>query len=1246
MKPRIFTIFCLLSVSLFSFAWKPQFAGHRGGYTGVMNTAEAYRNGCSKYGYQGLECDVRVTSDGYYVISHDETTSALGGSLTVANATLAQLQAETYTQTRGGVTYTGHICMVDTFLKICADSLKFPIIELKFTTGINNNDMSNFPGLYALITQYHLEDRAIILTSMLNSLIYVRQNYPNLKCQYLMNTLSDTRFDACVQYGLDPSIEAGGVTGCVVKRCHDAGMHVAMWTVNNETSYNLYGNMGVEMMTCDYLYPAQMPELATVDWDEICEETVDPYERLYVTELYNFTENAGTKPATFPSGSQQAQEAIFLNGVHYANDYLNGVMYAFDTLGNAVTTPLPASVRHGFCRDDAGNIILHSSPVASTPTQLLIYRTPDAQADTIDFTLPHNGQVNFPTASGDIYSADGGYVYFFPNGQTTIDILHIANGQLVDILSTGTLGITGSTAGVVYPIDNDPTHFIYQVRANGYYMYNSGDKGAYVATSATTTAPGRNSSVGGAFFRLGTHNMFLHGSGSNYNGGWTIKDISGNKTSLYTQAPLGTAGYTGNPSCGAFFSVETVDSATVDIHEWCLGNGYAGWRVSTVKPLVITPVSGVQLSEHAVELPTGGKITLTAEVLPDSAYVKDITWASLADSVATVSAEGVVTAVGEGTAPIVVTTVDGGFTDTCLITVTGNLVLSLTKLYEDTELPYLNDLTVRRVVAHSDKVYILALDAALAPHLFAADAADPLQYTALSTSVCTVVGPGSVTTTGTGEYLALSDIAVSSDGVLFGCNEEYTTFAPANPLLIYKWAPDSTGALVPSVFSSAATTQTAGNYTKACNGRSMAFLGDSQNGKIITLVHTLGAASRSIRFSCTNIANGVYKNTIYQRPTASPTLATLGEDVRLYGFDDSHWVLSATGTAPCLYTVAGDAANPEYTAMPSAQTALGGLSATEIMGVQLMAAPKANGVDFYAVGGGFDAANLLEQEGDTLASSDATALTAASYDAAANAFVYVLRAGKLSRLGIAPAQAEEPVPDDCWLIGDGDVLGNWNLSNAILMPHGELTLQLAAGNYEFKVLVDNTTWDGALNITNVDMECSSVNVRGTDNIHISLAEAGEVRITASNRIICITGSFAEKDIVGVYTVVGDQNLLGSNWDLNDTQNEMTETAEAFVLVKYVTLAAGDYKWKVVGDHSWSVQYPQSGDYILSITEAGDYEVTFTLRPDEDPAGTAVAKLLSGVENTDAKTVRKVMIDGHVYIIREGKTYNVGGLLVR
>lgn len=66
---------------------------------------------------------------------------------------------------------------------------------------------------------------------------------------------------------------------------------------------------------------------------------------------------------------------------------------------------------------------------------------------------------------------------------------------------------------------------------------------------------------------------------------------------------------------------------------------------------------------------TSRQYQLTATVLPVSAGDKSVSWSSSDESVATVDAGGVVTALAEGTATITVTTHDGGWTDTCLLLV-------------------------------------------------------------------------------------------------------------------------------------------------------------------------------------------------------------------------------------------------------------------------------------------------------------------------------------------------------------------------------------------------------------------------------------------------------------------------------------------------------------------------------------------------------------------------------------------------
>ena len=620
-------LLCLVCTLSQAYAWKPLFAGHRGSYRGVENTEEAMMNGINYYGYTGLEIDVKTTSDGEYVCWHDDDLKRVGHDVTIPYSKFADIKDLTLTQTRGGVTYTAKILTVDRYLEICKENNVFPIIELKWAVGINSNDMSRFPGLYKLIEKHGLVEEARILTSMQPSLEYVRTNYPALQCQFLCYEVTQARYEWCKKWGINPSVQTGGLSKAMARKCHDAGMEVVCWTVNSLADYQKHGELGCTTMTCDYLLPADMPELEDIDWEAL--SPTPPLDNLYVTPLFNFSETAGNLPENFPttkSGSYvNAQEAAFIDGVFYVADYSARKVVAVDTTGKVWEPGIEyANLRHGICRDDAGNLILHTSADAKVPTQLTVLKAEDNTEHVIEFKLNNNGQTNFPTASGDIFSAAGGYVYFFPNGQTTVEVVKIANGQFVSTTSCP-VSLTGATAGYVIPIDNSPNHFIYQIRGNGYHLYKNGDKGSYLTSPNGTTAPARNNTVGGALFQLNGHDMFVYTSGAHYKGGWTVRDMtSAELTPMYTQEQLGNGGYNANASVGAFFWWERLDSVTVNLYEYCLGHGIAGWELSA-EPHRIR-LKGLALDPAEITIKTGETATITAVLSPANAEVLSTSW--------------------------------------------------------------------------------------------------------------------------------------------------------------------------------------------------------------------------------------------------------------------------------------------------------------------------------------------------------------------------------------------------------------------------------------------------------------------------------------------------------------------------------------------------------------------------------------------------------------------------------------------
>ncbi len=103
-------------------------------------------------------------------------------------------------------------------------------------------------------------------------------------------------------------------------------------------------------------------------------------------------------------------------------------------------------------------------------------------------------------------------------------------------------------------------------------------------------------------------------------------------------------------------------------------------------------VTGIILDTDELTLYVNDTHTLHATIEPQNATDKSIIWATSDDSVVTVSDEGVLTARAKGTALIVATTFDGGFTAACVVTVLDDTALenlnedkqsSIRKVYED-----------------------------------------------------------------------------------------------------------------------------------------------------------------------------------------------------------------------------------------------------------------------------------------------------------------------------------------------------------------------------------------------------------------------------------------------------------------------------------------------------------------------------------------------------------------------------------
>lgn len=195
--------------------------------------------------------------------------------------------------------------------------------------------------------------------------------------------------------------------------------------------------------------------------------------------------------------------------------------------------------------------------------------------------------------------------------------------------------------------------------------------------------------------------------------------------------------------------VTAVKAGTATITAKC-GEKSASCAV-TVTPQHVD-VTGVTLDKTNLSMTVGDTQTLTATVAPANASNPSVTWSSDNTSVATVNNSGIVTAKSAGNATITVTTIDGGKTATCQVSVAPPPV-------------QVTSITLSQTSATLAYGQTLKLTATVLP----ADAADPSITWTSSNSKVASVSDGTVTAGSTAGTATITAKSTSNQKVSATC---------------------------------------------------------------------------------------------------------------------------------------------------------------------------------------------------------------------------------------------------------------------------------------------------------------------------------------------------------------------------------------------------------------------------------------------------------------------------------------------
>ena len=328
------------------------------------------------------------------------------------------------------------------------------------------------------------------------------------------------------------------------------------------------------------------------------------------------------------------------------------------------------------------------------------------------------------------------------------------------------------------------------------------------------------------------------------------------------------------------------------------------------------------------------------------------------------------------------------------------------------------DKTIRRVLYRDGMMYVLAVDADKNPTLAVVNEYGVVEAE-LPTDFCTSVGA---------EGLKLSDIALTAEGVLVGCNKEAVSFTPSNKWNLYKWektAEGWTGAL----WQAHANNETAGNYNNAYVGNTFAYSGTIAEGTIAATTVTTGS-SKAVRYTIYSISDGMVAGALRNQPVGVTEL-THGADMKLVVSprDSMSFILTSSLVAGNEWQIV-NTTKSEPKVMGTLPFATNTPNYFKYAGKALMAAPAVDaegkniGVAVYDITAGVDKAQLIKTTNTTLEASEATYTAAFAQVKDADLTLYLVAddaVSKFTTVGVAQPVVPAIVAYDLNVVNNGGV---------------------------------------------------------------------------------------------------------------------------------------------------------------------------------------------------------------------------------
>lgn len=217
------------------------------------NTVASIKAACDA-GYYGVEYDVQLTSDGVWVVSHDDNLKRMTGqNIKIAETELIDLEKIVYNNGANIEKYDGIVIpTLDEVLAVISNYDIVSVIEIKTETD------DKVEELLELVKQYKLTKKVRIISFNAEPLKKVKKLNAKIPTSYLTHKVDESVIELCKNNGFDAvSFNKSKCDESSVKLIIDAGLTPQCWTVDEMKDFEKFAGYGVEYFTSNRLLPAE-----------------------------------------------------------------------------------------------------------------------------------------------------------------------------------------------------------------------------------------------------------------------------------------------------------------------------------------------------------------------------------------------------------------------------------------------------------------------------------------------------------------------------------------------------------------------------------------------------------------------------------------------------------------------------------------------------------------------------------------------------------------------------------------------------------------------------------------------------------------------------------------------------------------------------------------------------------------------------------------------------------------------------